>query len=775
MTPTSVQNGPDAEGIKVTLNVAKEEIPEDATRATWDYDNAKVKFDPSDLVSVYWLGATPDWTSDATLVEKYNSIFRTDNGSSFQSESMVYLGRSIAVYPGDVTCVTADNNLKINVPTEQNANTLKNIPYVSNILDISHSVHAVHNTNVAGYHHTMYSPMKLAANNLRLNMTIKDKPEGYDLEIQKVELRSSANVFATSATLKRTSDDVHDKGSVSCGVSAGVVYPVNTINDATWSTATADATSLTTTDIKDNGDGTWTVNFAVLPTDGTISGTCEIVVYTNCGRVEFGAYSENQGGNTVLCDTINGVKARGAAQTTIVGNGTPGSQPTVDKLFEDITESKVAANGSNFQGEKIGKRLTRSIEFSMKRAILTGSEVYNSADILRYIDLYQKYGKAATASDKAMNLILSRKTAGNSFETLTKQAVDQIYTVGTSANNITLSPKSGISNVVLSTAGEVYIPKSAVSSTALTYVLGAGEWTIDQAANFTASVTAIQNDNSLTVTNKQGKTIANPFIYKLDNKGTLAFGANEVSLGEFETAKASNTIVANGQTVYLANTANLYGTVNNNGILSASGSTTHNVVNYGTINNHFEVSVVKTSAATLINAGTINDMDAMLSVTYLTDNELGTTKGVVNLKSATDEVKIYTGAKQGYIKYEVPATVTTLPESGAKYNYAIYSNQSLRYKGAVSGSTTIKYLEIKGDPTTVNTTSTWALTDLIVNGSMRLLGENSINATNIYVKTSGYILHAGGLSGTIQTSYNPMTYGSSAATYNGVVRSTSNN
>lgn len=770
MTP-SVWNGPNVEGFKVALNIEKSDCPENETRADWNYTDAKLGFTSDDLVSVYWLG-NPDFQIENGLIEKYNSIFRTTNGNSFASESMVYLGKSVAVFPGDVTCVEADQQLKINVPAVQDAKTINNIPYVSNVLNIEkkYGWGNVHNTNVAGYHHTMYSPVKLAANNLKLNMAIADQAAGYDLEIQKVTLRSSANAFATSAKLVAATGDVTDKGVVDFSKdSNGKITPINTISNRTWIDATASATEISSTNIVKNADGTYTVNFVVLPTDDAIAADGNlIVVETNCGRIEFGVEKG---------DTINGVKAVGT-QAPIFSldkdKKETAVQPTVAKLFEDITESKISTTKKGtFEGEQIGKRLTRNIAFSMKRAILTGSKVYNSADIDRYLDLYAKYGKATSKvdADKLMNLVLAAKK-GTEFVDLTSATVNNIYKTGTDKNYVTLTFDAGITGINLTTPGAVYAPKTEVMASAATYFLTAGDWTLDQAANLKANVTKIQNNGVLTITNKDNKGVAAPLAYTLVNNATMKFGATEVSLGEFTANKTTSTTVEKGQTVYLAGITELNGTVTNNGIFSAAGSVEHTVVNKGTIDNWFEVSVVKTSAATLTNIGTINNKDAAMSVTYLTNNQDANTMGVINLATATDEIKIFTADAQGYIKYVVPASVTTLPEANAKYNYAIYSNPALTYKSN-SNATAIKYLEINGDPTAV-TAKGWTITDLIVNKSMRLLGENTLTASNIYVATGGYILHAGGLNGTIKTTYNAKTFGAKDVKCEGVVRSTNN-
>ena len=87
MTP-SVQNGPNVEGFKVALNIEKSDCPENVTRADWNYTDAKLGFTSDDLVSVYWLG-NPDFQIENGLIEKYNSIFRTTNGNSFASESVI--------------------------------------------------------------------------------------------------------------------------------------------------------------------------------------------------------------------------------------------------------------------------------------------------------------------------------------------------------------------------------------------------------------------------------------------------------------------------------------------------------------------------------------------------------------------------------------------------------------------------------------------------------------------------------------------------------------
>lgn len=134
------------EGLKLSIQKSGESDGID-TRGTWLDGSNKISFDKTDKISLYWLGTADETaksyetaTARTEITGKFNSIFRTDNGTDFSSESLVFEGGNIAVYPGDLAFVQ-EGKLFLNVPdVQQDVSVLNNIPYISNQLWIESKV-----------------------------------------------------------------------------------------------------------------------------------------------------------------------------------------------------------------------------------------------------------------------------------------------------------------------------------------------------------------------------------------------------------------------------------------------------------------------------------------------------------------------------------------------------------------------------------------------------------------------------------------------------------
>ena len=705
------QNAPKAEGFYATLNPS---LGVDS-RATWL--GGRLGWDETDKISIYWLGASSAVSESAAAKYQFNSVFKTTDGNAFESESMVFVGHNVAVYPANLTNYTGNGDIVLTVPATQDANTIKSIPYISNLLDIQSRTNQTE--NIPGYDNGIDAPMKMAANVFNLTFELKNTAAlaEYDFAVESVELHAT-DAFATKATihtskrhaynttgsvLTHTEVDTPFYGSEQDYKDGSTWKKANTITKNLW--VAADATSkvskLTTTAITDNGNGTYTAQFVILPTDKSITTGAKIVINTTCGHVDITTPADNSA--TSVDERLIVTSAAG--------------QTTLETCFDAIVDAAVVAYSENstskFMGEKTGRVFPRSIVADMNNATLNNSAVYTSADIIRYVNIYNKMGKENT-TDKKMNLKLSSNVVGNTtFAGLTKAALAAVdgennYSLGISGyKNVTLSADN-VDAVQISDAGAVYDIKALAGDKNVELVLAAGEWTMNDVLNLNDKITKVCNKGTLTVNGTTHATSGAQMslVETICNEGTLKIGGNGILQvpGNLTTAWGSTTEIATGQNLLFTEniTEGLYGTFNVNAadafMTTKEGK---QVTNEGVINNWGTVAaegdqtangfINKASYTKIGNTeyfGGIINVKGEQAITYVYDNANGT----INMLTRADEIMVASEI-QGQIVYPYTAA------DGSTFEYTIYDRfNTVKFGSDVTTLTLAQVITDETDP-----------------------------------------------------------------------------
>ena len=657
---------PNVEGFDVTL---APNLGGDA-RAIWDNTAAKLTWEANkDLISMYWLGAPVTAASEsaapASLTGLYNSVFKTADGEAFSSESMVFVGGNIAVYPANTKFVE-QGEIKISVPHVQDENVILEAPYISNYLNVTKENIG---KNVPGYNNGLYSPVKLAVNVLylflELNNTAKlTKYHGF--EIESVDIVASNKEFAKTASLYVSSEEVKDKGEYT--PEEEDADPVATITGSVYAKGTADSIAISSTNIKKTAEGKYEVKFVVLPTQDAMANLdkdAKIVVNTNCGRLEVSTQqiTKDNANKDVYTNVAKIPEAEEDEEAPVlVGTVTnpfnADTLYTIAEVLETIVTSHVAdaKAESNFAGERIGMIFDRTIKADMGNATLNNSKVYSSDDIKKYIAIH-----TAMNSKEEMNLVLSSRTnkqfAGLTSEALSLVEKKNVYddpstdkdeenilvTLSSQDLSLDAAPVS-VDSVWVSTPGAVYTPKAETwKGEAAKWILASGNWTMnDTYAPATNAVSKIINDGTLTIagTENEDTKVQNILAPAIKNEGTIKIGGNNKLFlnGDFELGGTSSIEVAAGQDLRfaenIASAHDFQGTIKvaADGFLTVADGVS--VYSHAKVENAGTLGSVGTSGG-YYNEGTITVKDA-LATTLVQDNS----KGTIKMYNRTDAIKV---------------------------------------------------------------------------------------------------------------------------------------
>ena len=705
--------------IKVSLNVNKESAFEGATRADWA--NNKLQFIPGDKVSMFWLGANEATAAVYPGIGSSNAVFTTSDGVGFTSPSLVYLGKNVVVYPADLAHVSS-KAIEISVPQIQPAGTVDNVPFISNELNISGQKV---DKNQAGYDNKVDAPMKMAANVVELTLNVKnaDVLKKYDFDITSVELQADgafatmSNVVEGNGKLKYTSEQKYSKDG-----------KVNTITTSLWTTAVTTVNSLTSNDVTANEDGTYTVRFVVLPTDLTVEPTnAQIVVNTTCGKIYMTSTTKVEGEKTIYTNYF--VNPNIAADKD-------GHLKSIPATIKDAFTYSYT-NGdkdSKFTGEYAGRFIPRTIDVDASTAVLTGSEVYTSRDIIRYVDLYTDMKKT-----DVMNLVMSvdgveaGKTAA--WVNLTKEAVDKVdgkNNYKDSKYNVTLTKDNTVSEIQLSTAGAVYnVPAYQGDNTTL--VLTSGNWTMGSEMTINSRFTKFINKGTLTVSSNANKSGIIAMTQKLTNAGTLNFAGQKTMKLTDNLTNTGIINVAENQILNFITSQNdgLGGTINVNKGAEMTVANAVEIALRATVNNYGLIASEGTEKG-FYNYGTINMKDAS-AILYIQEN----TNGTINLVNRNDEVVVNTSGAKGKIVYNyVVANDTKNFELKAtdRFTYVVFGNDADVIYLKPNKNYPIKGISMEFIGTTQLEPENQTINDLTItkNAHVKLLSERTLDVTNIY-------------------------------------------
>ena len=480
-------------GIKVTLNLSND--LDFQSRATWD--GSALGWAESDKISMYWTGKDKNTSlADQTVLNgSSNAIFKTTDGAEFTSESLVFEGKNVVVFPANEKHYTSQA-IEIEVKATQDASTVNNVPFISNLLNIQ--ANDKFTDNKPGYHQSVFAPMKLAANVVTLKLDVKNTAalEKYGFDVESVDLvatdafTSKANVIVVdtlSQELEQEGNQIYAKTAAAKGNDT-----IPTIVNSLWTKA-VDAGKVSTLSSKavvKNEDGTYSVTFVVLPTDVAAVADAKIVVNTTCGTITLGTADVDKKGNLVNY-VIREAEKPAATDTVEIKDALA--------FFASSITMPLGTKASSFDGEKVGRTIARTIAVDASQTKLDGSKVKTSADIIRYVNLYKDMQKK-----DAMNLVMvvdgAKAGTLKAWAGLTKEAVDAIDAVNAvkeTKDKITLTSEY-VNEIQLSTVGSVYDVKAYVGDQ-LPLTLTTGAWSMNDTLEVNAKFTKVINKGILTI------------------------------------------------------------------------------------------------------------------------------------------------------------------------------------------------------------------------------------------------------------------------------------
>lgn len=766
---TNVQGG---EASPITFTVSKEcgaatkVWAGDANEPYLSYFN----FQEGDLISL-WNGMTLDkdfatatkWTAIGQNAV-YEGFGTTEGGMTFTTRSIVNAGPAIMVYPADTAFYNAgktygadgERAIFYKLETEQTAATKNKIPYISDVMEIGEyngNKNANHD-NTAGYGRNYDVLLRPVGSLFGMRLNVEN---GIDYSICDVEPlgytkvtidNNGEKVFTNEVKITYSSDDSNLKD-----IEEGKYDHIVKRSDVAQASSTTVTATISTTDINEAAvDGELPIAyFSLLPMAGNVEADDDatIVVQTTYGKV------------TVSKDTKWDEK--GPLQNNATTAGTD-LKANLKNVFDGVY---VKNENSKFGDEPQGFVIRRKLTFDLSTLDMNGLEIRDSEHLIDVLKVYNYLG-----IEDDVKLVLA---GANKKFTLTKAAIEALKQYN-DRNKIALDVETKSQSIVLTDAGLSALENKAVEfteddgETAMkvdVYLAAGADWTLDQSYT-SEKVDEIYAEGSLTYTNT--KAVKTGLVHKLIVSGEMDFEGTNFVTGVLRLESTAEMTVANGQTVTLGGqyTTNM-GTIDNSYIITATGNFTNN----GYIDNKFELSVVVGSKGKITNVGEIYN-NGENAVTYITENKNASNTGRIILTDRDDEVSIKDNSKKGYIVYKAKPegenTSFTYEEKDSDvFNWLIVEGAS-----SVTLKSDVTYLELIGDPVTVNAGGI-KVTDLFVKSAMRLLGSNTIKAKNIYVQD--YILHAGGLEGNQRESYTSGVYGESEdkATYaNGEIRTVSN-
>lgn len=677
-------NAPGVQGVKVNLVTTKGDVDE-TTRTTWD--GSAFSWKEGDKVSVYWLA---DQSSD--FEGRFNSVFKTDDGVDFSSESLIYQGGNVAVYPTNLSH-TKIQKIEISIPASQGADVITTTPYISNKLNVD--ANTWHKNQQAGYDKPLYAPMKQAANVVVFDFELKNTAdllanEEFGFEVQSVSLVANKDAFATTASIvKSDREEYNNDGSLKQTVLNAkeqnkeelkgdwgqVISTHYAITDVLAVSATASTEQLTATNVEvvDAEKGLYRATFVVLPTDAkTFDAASEIVIETSCGRINMRTQEYNAADGTWTDVASLTSKPQDAADNwtapantgTVINNSK--ETLTIAQMVEKIASYGRSSNSNgNFYGEKIGKLFKMSFVADMANATLNNSKVYDSDDIRRYVGIY-----TAMKSTENMNLVLETRGIQSWEEKtfkLDKNAMDLVNDCNTYANNNTAKNPVTLSlgnadGVMLTGGGDVYLNHATTGNSGN----AVGMW--EQGSLFTLELdnSAAWNMNDSWSHANVAKIVVNGgatlniagtltngtwgsqsvLASAITNKGTINIAGNDILKENGMLTNNGTVNVAADQDLRFNVSTSIAGTVN----VAADAFLTVEegiiLTSTAIINNSGVVSSIA-GAGGITNNGTINVKDDN-AITYVQENN-----HVINLKNRNDEVKVQ-GAK-GDIVYNYTA------------------------------------------------------------------------------------------------------------------------
>lgn len=516
-----ISNTPEGKAISgVTFTIAKNGS-EAGTRAAW-VDN-KLSFEKGDLISLFWLGedgytqnnttgeftyASPasDLTDGTPVVGKSNAIFRTEDGSNFSAEAVVYEGYNLLVYPGNTSHVDP-KDVEVSLPGTQKAaeDFTTNVVYIGDSIlhihqpalkasdkkyyDFYGAVATTDDPNTSGYAHGIKTGVKLLSSLLNLKFRIINSSAS-DVEIQKVELTTTGanSIFAVKGNLVPGATGVAKVGQP--------YLPAQTKFRNPWFEASekVDKVTLDLEGVKTVKDGT-NVTMLLLPADVTTNLSTAgyqpvLKVYTNYGTVTIGGAVASGDAHSNCIFKADGVEYAANDDNEALRNIVENTAN-----YMDAVEMSSLDNNKAYYKFNSGVSMTRVINVDMQKADIQDQVVSNTEELNAILNAAVQSSKTY-ATGEELNVVLKADKDGN-FE-LTNYDGLNAFVQKFGANALTL----GLNGNTSKTVGNINV--NTTEATELQNIEGLPE-------SVTLTIPATSKISKVK-TLANGYTIANPII-----------------------------------------------------------------------------------------------------------------------------------------------------------------------------------------------------------------------------------------------------------------------
>ncbi len=465
-----ISNTPEGKAISgVTFTIAKNGS-EAGTRAAW-VDN-KLSFEKGDLISLFWLGndgytqnnttgkfeGTAESLSGA-VTGNSNAIFRTEDGSNFSAEAVVYEGYNLLVYPGNTSHVDP-KPVVVGLPQEQKADEdfTKNVVYIGDSIlhihqpaynatakkyyNLYEAVATSDDPNTSGYAHGIKTGVKLLSSLLNMDFRIINT-NAKDVKIEKVVLTTKGGASTIYSV----------EGNLVPGSTTGVISENANLSGKTqyrnpWYTGTGNVASVTLNceNIETDMAGTKVTMLLLPATTASLEDNDQPVlkVYTNYGMVQIGGENDAASTQSNCIYKENGVDYAAAsddeALQEIVEN-TANYKVTTEVPSKDNSKATYTFNS--------GVSMTRVINVDMQKANIQGQVVSNTEELNAILNAAVQSSKTySDAQDKKLNVVLKADKDGN-FE-LTNYDGLNAFVQKFGAGALTLTA-DGVTSVIVNT------------------------------------------------------------------------------------------------------------------------------------------------------------------------------------------------------------------------------------------------------------------------------------------------------------------------------------
>lgn len=678
------------------------------SRLTWDADN-KVAWETEDGFSMFWVGNL-NGVADDELDGKSNALYKK-NGDKFTSQSIVYEGNHIIVYPADYAHLS-DKAIEVSVGALQYDSIAlgkRSVWTTDSLLTIMSPVEDEDDIEpgviyAGGYGEAVPATLQALSSNLVMNLHFA-MGNATSVTVKKVVLKSNNNVFSVNGKLAAVA-------KAATKYNQDVTFVDGTpVNEVTLSMAKN--TSVTT------ADTTYTVQFSLLPlitqtalTDATYS----IEVHTNYGIVTINeAKNVLARSGSVFCNSVStAVDAEG---------GIPAANKALDLTDEiklmaqhNVKDYLYRTTEKKANLTAYGKKIELDVNVNMSDASITGMEVANSEELIDAYATYTLLGKKGNENfvlttspfeltPEAVTAILGNNKITLEFED--NAADDTVKFVG----NHTSLPSFNI-------IGEAPALTSAITGIAnTTLVLGAeGTWAldVDKAAEYNAWAKVV-NVGNLTISESNPATGAVALSKAIENQGNVTISGTVTIPTKYTQTAGKTDIPADAKWVAAEGQAGFEAVIQGDkaSLMSDISAGEVNVTGYWSVENDNAIvnikdgaivnvtGIVNTTKGEFLNEGVINIKDEN-AVVVITRNHLveslmngmiqinSKDKGEIFLTARNNYVNVTNANCQGYIKWNCDVD-TFEAKDGDTFNYAILSkNLTVKKQG------TLKHVEITG-------------------------------------------------------------------------------